>query len=78
MAKKCLENYLQNRKQIVKYNDVQSQEMTINSGVPQGSVSGPLLFLLYINKIQFYSELVLIVLFADDTNILFSHKCLKK
>ena len=77
MAKKWLENYLQNRKQIVKYNDLQSQEMTINSGVSQGSVTGPLLFLLYINKIQFCSELVFIVSFADDTNILFSHKCLK-
>ena len=60
------------------YNDVQSEVMTIRNGVPQGSVLGPLLFLLYINDIQFCSELISIVLFADDTNILFSHTCLKQ
>ena len=51
--------------------------MTILSGVPQGSVVGPILFILYINDIQFCSTLISFVLFADDTNILYSHKCLK-
>ena len=60
------------------YNDVQSEVMTIRSGVQQGSVLSPLLFLLYINDIQFCSELISIVLFADDTNILFRHTCLKQ
>jgi retron-type reverse transcriptase len=78
VAKKWFENYLCNRKQIVKHNDVQSEVMTIRSGVQQGSVLSPLLFLLYINDIQFCSELISIVLFADDTNILFSHTCLKQ
>jgi retron-type reverse transcriptase len=78
VTKKWFENYLCNRKQIVKYNDVQSEVMTIRSGIPQGSVLGPLLFLLYINDIQFCNELISIVLFADDTNILFSHTCLKQ
>jgi retron-type reverse transcriptase len=78
VPKKWFENYLCNRKQIVKYKDVQSEVMTIKSGVPQGSVLGPLLFLLYINDIQFCSELISIVLFVDDTNILFSHTCLKQ
>ncbi len=78
MAKEWFEDYLYNRKQIVKYNGVQSDEMTIRSGVPQGSILGPLLFLLYINDIHNCSELISIVLFADDTNILYSHTCLKK
>jgi hypothetical protein len=77
VAKKWFENYLCNRKQIVKYNDVQSEVMTIKSGVPH-IMLGPLLFLVYINYIQFCSELISIVLFADDTNILFSHTCLKQ
>ena len=69
VAKKWFENYLCNRKQIVKYNGIQSEKMTIKSGVPQGSVLGPLLFLLYINDIHSCIELVSIILFADDTNI---------
>jgi hypothetical protein len=62
---------------LVKYNGVESEEMTITCGVPQGSVLGPILFLLYINDIQCCSELVSIILFADDTNILYSDTCLK-
>ena len=77
VAKKWFENYLCNRKQLVKYNGVKSEEMTITSGVPQGSVLGPLLFLLYINDIQYCSKLVSIILFADDTNILYSDACLE-
>ena len=78
VAKKWFENYLSNRKQLVKYNGVKSEEITITTGVPQGSVLGPLLFLLYINDIQYCSELVSIILFADDTNILYSDSCLEK
>jgi hypothetical protein len=51
--------------------------MTIKCGVPQGPVLGPLLFLLYINDIENCSELISVILFADDTNILYSHTCLK-
>ena len=45
-------SYLENRKQIVRYNKIKSDEMIIKSGVSQGSILGALLFLLYINNIQ--------------------------
>jgi hypothetical protein len=77
VTKTLFENYLYNRKQFVKYNGILSEERTITCGVPQGSVLGPLLFLLYINDIQCCSKLVSIILFADDTNILYSDNCLK-
>ena len=77
MLYKWFQNYLTNRKQIVKYNDITSEAMTITTGVPQGSILGPLLFLLYINDMQNCSKLVSTILFADDTNIFHSHSCLK-
>ena len=77
IALKWFQNYLTNRKQIVKYNDITSEAMTITTGVPQGSILGPLLFLLYINDMQNCSKLVSTILFADDTNIFHSHSCRK-
>ena len=79
-----LKSYLQSRKQITKFNNTLSDSNTISYGVPQGSVLGPLLFLLYINDIihctrkfekdEFEYEFVL---FADDTNIFVSAKTKK-
>ena len=77
IARKLFENYLGNRKKIVKYNQTRSAEAKITSGVPQGSILGPLLFLLYINDIENCSNIVSMILFADDTNIYHSHTCLK-
>ena len=70
MAKYWFENYLYNGKQVVKYNGVQSEEMTSTNGVPQGSVVGSLLFFLYINDIKYCSELIPSAIFGDDKHSL--------
>ena len=70
-------NYLQNRPQIVKVGGEVSNPLTIKCQVLQGSVLGPLMFLIYINDIYKSSEILQFHLFADDTSIFYSHKSLK-
>ena len=61
--------------QFVQFNGHCSQSKIIKCGVPQGSILGPLLFLLYINDFCNASDIFETILFADDTNLFFfSHK----
>ena len=69
-----LESYLSNRKQQVEINGTLSDSGTIKHGVPQGSVLGPLLFLLYINDISESSKILKFFLFADDTTVFYADK----
>ena len=71
---KWLSNYLQNRKQYVFYNNTKSDYKSISCGVPQGSILGPLLFLLYINDITNVSNKLFLLLFADDSNAFITGK----
>lgn len=67
-------SYLSNRKQYVYIGEVISTCKDINCGVPQGSILEPLLFLLYINDFQNYSNFVHVHLFADNTNLFHADK----
>ena len=70
-------SYLSKRKQYISINGQSSQLLDITCGVPQGSVLGPLLFLIYINDLPNVSEVLNFYLFADDTNICYESKTLK-
>ena len=69
-----MKSYLSNRVQFVQYNETFSSKSIIQCGVPQGSILRPLLFLLYINDLSNVSNILELILFADDTNIFFSHQ----
>jgi Reverse transcriptase (RNA-dependent DNA polymerase) len=71
------ESYLAGRQQYVTINNITSSLRPVVCGVPQGSILGPLLFILYINDIVNCSKTLFFTLFADDTNLLFSGKDLR-
>jgi len=71
------ESYLTNRKQCTKVNNYSSNFQTIECGVPQGSVMGPILFLIYVNELPWASSFQT-TLFADDTNCIYLKKILKR
>ena len=72
-ANDLIRSYLTNRKQLVCGDGFSSSYIDINIGVPQGSILGPLLFLIYINDISLCSNLKA-TLYADDSVFTLSHK----
>ena len=62
-------NYLSNRKQYVEYENNTSDTLLITTGVPQESVFGPLLFIIYLNDIAKSSDIFYFICYADDTTL---------
>ena len=73
-AHNWIASYLTERKQFVQFGSSSSFYKTITCGVPQGSILGPLLFIIYINDLPNASKIMQSLLFADDTSMFYSHK----
>ena len=71
-------NYLTNRKQCVQIDQVKSDWKDVQLGVPQGSILGPILFLIYMNDIPMSALEAIFLLFADDTSIVATGKTEKE
>ena len=72
-----LEDYLTDRSQIVLANNIHSDSLKIKQGVPQGSIMGPLLYIIYANDITKVIKKSHVALYADDTVLFSSCKNLK-
>ena len=66
---KWFRSYLSNRKQFILYDDFKTEVKIVKCDVPQGSILGPLLFLIFVNDLSNSAKVLDPVLFADDTNL---------
>ena len=62
-------SYLTGRSQYVEIDGVSSNVLSLSTGVPQGSILGPLLFLIYMNDIPYCTKYFNFILYADDTTL---------
>jgi hypothetical protein len=77
VANDWIKSYLTNRQQYVTYDKHSSKLLEVTCGVPQGSILGPLLFILYINDIVNALPVGNVLSFADDTTLYLSHTEIK-
>ena len=68
--KSLLKSYLTNREQKIRCGDTESSFLPLGIGVPQGSILGPLLFILYVNDIPEATTNLTMTLYADNTTLI--------
>lgn len=69
MALNLIKNYLTNRKQVVKLEEVYSDELVVRIGIPQGTILGPLFFVIFVNDLLSLDPNAQVMSYADDTAI---------
>ncbi len=69
LAHNRVEHYLTNRKEIVEIYGIKEDILLVNTCVPQGSILGPLIFIIYINYVSKASDLFKFLIFGDDTTL---------
>ena len=74
---KWFHSYLTNRKQFIKCRDQNTDLEVLRCGVPQGSILGPLHFLIFVNDLKNSTKLLDPIMFADDTNLFYTNKNIK-
>ena len=72
-----ISSYLSNRKQFILAGALKASRLDIICGLPQGSILGPLLFIIYVNDLCSVSKMFEPIIFEDDANLFFSHKSIK-
>ena len=71
-------SFLSNRSQRVKIGDTLSEPKNLNSGVPQGGIISPLLYIIYVADLQLWLKHSKVTTYADDTKTCVSHRLLAK
>jgi len=66
---KLMQSYISNRTQYIELDNIKSDVLEITCGVPQGSILGPLLFIIYMNDLPYITKCLTPVIYADDTTM---------